>query len=255
MRGYIPPADDEERLFVRRIADLVRSVEARGVSRSTGFLSDRQQDLARAALSKAGFPAENAEWNGGYEEAERRILTLRGEYGQDEWPAQCVRLEVLHPEKTLTHRDYLGALMSLGVKRECIGDIIPDESGAYLFVLDGVASLVYEELTGVGRCSVRVTAAQGLALPLQQKKQARTATVPSLRLDAVLAAMLHVSRGSAAQLVKSGMVEVNHVATSSVHYEVYENDVFSVRGRGKFKLCEAGAQSRKGRTFVSYIEY
>ena len=59
----------------------------------------------------------------------------------------------------------------------------------------------------------------------------------SLRLDAVLAAMLHISRGDAVQLVKSGMVEVNHVSTASAHYEVFENDVFSIRGRGKYKLC------------------
>ncbi len=233
----------------------MRAVESRGISRSTGFLSDRQQELARAALSKAGFCLENAQWNGGYDDAERRILTLHGEYGQEEWPAQCVRLELVRPEKTLTHRDYLGALMSLGIKRECIGDIIPDDAGAYFFVLDSVASLVYDELASVGRSSVRITQGQGLNVPLQQKKQARTATVSSLRLDAVLAAMLHISRSGAAQLIKSGMVEVNHVATASVHYEVYENDVFSIRGRGKFKLSEAGAQSRKGRIFVSYIEY
>ena len=59
----------------------------------------------------------------------------------------------------------------------------------------------------------------------------------------------------AKQLVKSGMVEVNHVSTVSAHYEVFENDVFSIRGRGKYKLCGVGAKSRKGRTFVSYIEY
>ena len=87
------------------------------------------------------------------------------------------------------------------------------------------------------------------------KSARQTATVASLRLDAVLAAMLHISRGDAVQLVKSGMVEVNHVSTVSAHYEVFENDVFSIRGRGKYKLCGVGAKSRKGRTFVSYIEY
>lgn len=240
---------------MRRIGDLVRSVSARGVSRSTAFLSDRQQELARAALSGAGFAQDNAEWNGGYPGAERKILTLRGEYGEEKWPAQCVRLEALHADRLLTHRDYLGALMSLGIKRECIGDILADETGAYLFVLDSVASLVYDDLTAVGRCSIRAVPADVCALPLQQEKETKTATVSSLRLDAVLAAMLHISRGNAAQLVKGGMVEVNHVATSSAHYEVYENDVFSIRGRGKFKLCETGALSRKGRTFISYIEY
>lgn len=258
MRGYIPPADDDERLFVRRVGDLVQAVRGRGASRCTAFLSDRQQELARAALSGLGF--ENYAFDGGHPEAERRILRLFGEYGaQEPLPAACLFAQAVHADRTLTHRDYLGALMSLGVKRECIGDILPSEDGAYLFVLDTVAPLVCDALSSVGRCGVRVGPAQAGKLPGElpgrEERPAQTATVSSLRLDAVLAAMLHISRGDAAQLVKSGVVEVNHVSTASVHYEVFENDVFSIRGQGKYKLCGVGAKSRKGRTFVSYIEY
>ena len=112
-----------------------------------------------------------------------------------------------------------------------------------------------DELSSVGRCSVCVRAGRAEELPGREERPAQTATVASLRLDAVLAAMLHISRGDAVQLVKSGMVEVNHVSTVSAHYEVFENDEFSIRGRGKYKLCGVGAKSRKGRTFVSYIEY
>ena len=170
-------------------------------------------------------------------------------------PAVCLFAQTLRADRALTHRDYLGALMSLGIRRECIGDILLSEDGAYLFVLDTVAPLVCDELSSVGRCSVCVRAGRAEELPGREERPAQTATVASLRLDAVLAAMLHISRGDAVQLVKSGMVEVNHVSTVSAHYEVFENDVFSIRGRGKYKLCGVGAKSRKGRTFVSYIEY
>ena len=254
MRGYIPPADDDARLFVRRLGDLVQVVRQRGTSRSTPFLSDRQQELARAALAGLGF--EGYAFDGGYPDAERRILRLFGEYGaQEPLPAVCLFAQTLRADRALTHRDYLGALMSLGIRRECIGDILLSEDGAYLFVLDTVAPLVCDELSSVGRCSVCVRAGRAEELPGREERPAQTATVASLRLDAVLAAMLHISRGDAVQLVKSGMVEVNHVSTVSAHYEVFENDVFSIRGRGKYKLCGVGAKSRKGRTFVSYIEY
>ena len=241
MRGYIPPADDDERLFVRRLGDLVQVVRQRGTSRSTPFLSDRQQELARAALAGLGF--EGYAFDGGYPDAERRILRLFGEYGaQEPLPAVCLFAQTLRADRALTHRDYLGALMSLGIRRECIGDILLSEDGAYLFVLDTVAPLVCDELSSVGRCSVCVRAGRAEELPGREERPAQTATVASLRLDAVL-------------VVKSGMVEVNHVSTVSAHYEVFENDVFSIRGRGKYKLCGVGAKSRKGRTFVSYIEY
>ena len=250
MRGYIPPADDDERLFVRRLGDLVQVVRQRGTSRSTPFLSDRQQELARAALAGLGF--EGYAFDGGYPDAERRILRLFGEYGaQEPLPAVCLFAQTLRADRALTHRDYLGALMSLGIRRECIGDILLSEDGAYLFVLDTVAPLVCDELSSVGRCSVCVRAGRAEELPGREERPAQTATVASLRLDAVLAAMLHISRGDAVQLVKSGMVEVNHVSTVSAHYEVFENDVFSIRGRGKYKLCGVGAKSRKGRTMES----
>ena len=154
-------------------------------------------------------------------------------------------IETPHAERALTHRDYLGALLSLGIKRECLGDILPCPNGAYVFALPRIAPLLLEDLTSVGRCAARVRTASSEALPPIPQPEEKTASVASLRLDAVLAAMLHVSRA----------VDVNHVTMSSALSEVYENDRFSVRGYGKYRLCGTGARSRKGRTFVSYLEY
>ena len=168
MRGYIPPADDDERLFVRRLGDLVQAVRQRGTSRSTPFLSDRQQELARAALAGLGF--EGYAFDGGYPDAERRILRLFGEYGaQEPLPAVCLFAQTLRADRALTHRDYLGALMSLGIRRECIGDILLSEDGTYLFVLDTVAPLVCDELSSVGRCSVCVRAGRAEELPVREE--------------------------------------------------------------------------------------
>ena len=91
--------------------------------------------------------------------------------------------------------------------------------------------------------------AKGLKGPM------RTASVASLRLDAVLAAMMQVSRAQAVQCIRSGAVAINHMPVQSAHADVFENDVFSVRGYGKYKLCTVGGKSRKGRTIVSYFQY
>lgn len=103
-------------------------------------------------------------------------------------PAVCLFAQTLRADRALTHRDYLGALMSLGIRRECIGDILLSEDGAYLFVLDTVAPLVCDELSSVGRCSVCVRAGRAEELPSGKSARHQTATVASLRLDAVLAA-------------------------------------------------------------------
>ena len=255
MRGFIPPRDAQETLLFKRVAELAGAVRGRGVARTTGFLSDREQELARAALSKAGF--DTYRFEGGAPQAERKVLCLFEEEANAAAPIECLCAKPAKNADGLCHRANLGALLSLGIKRECVGDILV-QSGkdAFIFVLETVAGLVCEELTSVGRCAVKVQRTQPDGIEEQpQPRPERTASVASLRLDAVLAAMMKLSRGDAARLIESGGVEVNHIQTDRTAYEVFEDDVFSVRGKGKFRLCAVGGQSKKGRTFVSYIEY
>ena len=261
VRGFVPARTDEERFLMRHIEDLARTAQSRGIARYSGFLSDREQELARAALGRAGLE-EGFRFDGGWPEAERRILCLEPEYSYPENPICCVQLQCRAQAGAVlpAHKDYLGSLMGLEIRREALGDIVlpPDAPGtAYVFALEPAARLICQELLQAGRTELATRLLAPDEVPEFRTAERRkcTATVSSLRLDAVLAAMLHISRGDAVQLVKSGMVEVNHVSTVSAHYEVFENDVFSIRGRGKYKLCGVGAKSRKGRTFVSYIEY
>ncbi len=255
-RGYIPPADEEERVLVRHVADLCRAAQYGRGARATGFLNDRQQDLARAGMS--GYAGCARFW-GGYPEAERCVLALNGEKEpQDEdFGIVCLQVTPTPSPAKLTHRDYLGALLALGIKREGIGDILVDSAGgARVYVRGAAVQLVQNQLAGVGRASVRVEPVQedaGRAAAPAAEEQ-RT-TVPSLRLDAVLSAMLHIGRTAAAALVRGGAVSVNHVQTDRAHYEIFEEDVITVRGRGKYRVCQAGAHSKKGRIILSYRQY
>ena len=83
----------------------------------------------------------------------------------------------------------------------------------------------------------------------------RTAAVSSLRLDAVLAAMLQCSRGAAAALIEAGRVEINHLPTENVHAPVYEGDIFTVRGKGRFALTGLPGKTRKDRQIVAFFQY
>ena len=82
-----------------------------------------------------------------------------------------------------------------------------------------------------------------------------TATVSSLRLDAVLSAMLHVSRGTAAELIEAGRVEINHLPVEKPHAPVYEQDVFTVRGKGRFRLTALPGKSKKDRSIIEFFQY
>ena len=261
VRGFIPARTDEERYLMRHIEDLARTAFSREIARYSGFLSDREQDLARAALGRADIE-EGFRFEGGWPQAERRILCLEPEYSCGEPPIRCVRLQcrALPGAALPAHKDYLGSLMGLELRREALGDIVlpPEEPGtAYLFALEPAAALICQELRSVGRTEVT---AQQLALDevpefAQAERRLQTATVSSLRLDAVLAAMLRCSRGMAAELVAAGRVEINHLPVSSAHAPVYESDVFTVRGKGRFRLTALPGKSKKDRQIIEFFQY
>ena len=261
VRGFVPARNDEERYLMRHIEDLADAAFSRGIARYSAFLSDREQDLARAALGRAGV-RDGWRFDGGWPEAERRVLCLEPEDCYPASPVCCVRLRcrALAGAQLPVHKDYLGSLMGLELRREALGDIVlpPEEPGtAYLFALEPAAALICQELRSVGRTEVT---AQQLALDevpefAQAERRLQTATVSSLRLDAVLAAMLRCSRGMAAELVAAGRVEINHLPVSSAHAPVYESDVFTVRGKGRFRLTALPGKSKKDRQIIEFFQY
>ena len=155
VRGFVPARTDEERFLMRHIEDLARTAQSRGIARYSGFLSDREQELARAALGRAGLE-DGFRFDGGWPEAERRILCLEPEYSYPENPICCVQLQCRAQAGAVlpAHKDYLGSLMGLEIRREALGDIVlpPDAPGtAYVFALEPAARLICQELLQAGR--------------------------------------------------------------------------------------------------------
>ena len=260
-RGFIPARNDEERFLMRHVEDLARTAQTRGITRCSAFLSDREQDLARAALGRAGVQ-DGFRFEGGYPDAERRVLCLEPEYSVPEDPVRCVQLRcrALAGAALPAHKDYLGSLMGLELRREALGDIVLPENEpgtAYVFALEPAAELICRELFSAGRTELTTRLLEPGEIPQfpAAQRELRTATVSSLRLDAVLAAMLHCSRGTACELIAAGRVEINHLPADKPPAPVYEGDVFTVRGKGRFCLTALPGKSRKDRSIIEYFQY
>ncbi len=233
--------------------DAARRHEASGRVQFLGFLDERQQLLAQAQLSAQ---REEFHFFGGYPQAERQMLAVGVQQSLQacEYPFFCLRIACKNA-KRLTHRDYLGALMGLGLKREAVGDILPDQQGAILFALPSAAALIEEQLHEVGRETVSVsrsTVPDELCAP--QGEPVRL-SVASPRLDAVVSGVLHQSRETAAELIRADRVQINHRSCTSVSTQLEEGDLVTVRGIGRFRLSELGGVSRKGRVFLTCIKY
>lgn len=241
---------------MRRVQDLCGIAMRKGIARYSSFLSDREQMLAQAALNREG--CEEYAFEGGYPFAERRVLCIEPAGSCGTPPIGCVQVECFRVQEVPAHKDYLGAVLGLGLERSSIGDILPDPQApgtAYVFALEPAVELLCSELTSVGRYSVHAQRFCG-EVPVREPERARqSATVSSLRADAVLAAMLRCSRGQASELVRGGRLEINHVAVNNPHAPVYQGDLFTVRGSGRFRLEEIGGKSKKDRQFITYFQY
>lgn len=261
VRGFIPARNDEERFLMRHIEDLARTAYTRGIARYSCFLSDREQELARAALGRANVQ-EGFRFEGGWPDAERKVLCIEPEDSYGECPVCCVRLQCRAQSGAAlpAHKDYLGSLMGLELRREALGDIILPENEpgtAYVFALETAAQLICRELFQAGRTELTTHLLEMDEVPQfpVAEHEKRTATVSSLRLDAVLSAMLHCSRGMAAELIEAGRVEINHLPQDKPHAPVYQDDVFTVRGKGRYRLTALPGKSKKERLIIEFFQY
>lgn len=155
----------EEKLFLERIRDLVTLCDQRGIPRFSAFLDERQQ---RIALSAGSLPGVTCGFWGGFPDAERKMFYALPDYCSPEdeslYPIRIITAEFPR-QYALTHRDFLGALMNLGLRREAIGDILVGEGRAVLFLWETVADLVLSELSKAGRVGLRLTEGRPEELP------------------------------------------------------------------------------------------
>ena len=197
--------------------------------------------------------AEGYVFWGGYEGAERRQLHFLPDW-QDEPDydaVRCLRCTFYEPGK-LTHRDFLGSLMGMGLTREKIGDILVSPQSADVVVSRSVADHLLREWDAAGRTALHVSQIEPseLNVPVQQTKTLRD-TVSSLRLDSVLSVGFSTSRGKAAEAVETGRVQVNWADCQKPDRLLRQGDVISVRGAGKCRLTEVGGTTKKGRVFIT----
>lgn len=158
---------------------------------------------------------------------------------------------------SLTHRDFMGGILSLGIERSTVGDIaVLSENEALVFVLDKVKSYIMTELTRIGRDSVRVTETEiSPDYEIPRRYESTEITVASARLDGVVRAITGKSRESAADMIRSGLVELRYIATDNISAEVKNGDILSVRGFGKYEIGETDGQTRSGRIKIKCRKY
>lgn len=250
--------DPEERLLLSRGLDKLNEARERNIPAVTGFLSPGEQESLKKLIAASGAPRHL--FFGGRPEAERQVCLFLPHWMEEEsvQPREILRALRLswYREDSLTHRDILGAVMGLGIRRETVGDILMTEESCDLLVVQSVAGYLLENITKAGRVPLKGEEIElnHLHLPVQEVKNFRD-TVAALRLDSVLAAGFSVSRTKAAELIRAGRVSVNWKEELRPDRSVEEGAVISCRGLGKCRLSEVGDTGRKGRIRIALERY
>lgn len=242
--------NDDEKLLLKRAQELSVRAYSRCCWTNTEFLTIAEQDVV--SRTETDVPVC---FFGGWEGAERRIAV----FGSEELcgyaavpPVVCLQIEATAPKfaEELVHRDYLGALMGLGIRREVLGDIVPQGKGAYLFCLDSIAGFICDNCGQIRRTAVSVSTVAELPALLIAPPEATQLVIASERLDALIAAAWKLSRSEAKQLVEDSRVFINSRLTVNPSAELREGDLVSARGLGRFRYEGAAAETRKGRLRV-----
>ncbi len=243
-------------LLLSRVEDTVRLSGRRGAPCYLGFLDESEQVAVRQALERS-LTADEWALFGGYDGAERRLLAVFPSWLPPQPADYPLLAAAFHyrPEKTLTHRDFLGTLLSAGLRRETIGDILCGTGIGVVFLREEVAAFAADQVEKVGGEGVRIELGYTGPLPQAHRFAELRDTVASPRLDAVLAALLRVSREQAAQLIHSGQVEVDHQPEASVSRQLAAPCTVSVRGRGRFSVDRIGPPTKKGRLILNARKY
>ena len=198
---------------------------------------------------------------GGYEGAERQMLVYLPDYLEEDAlydedsPIVCLRAEFFQGD-SLSHRDFLGALMGAGIGRETVGDICVDSGSCDFFVTGEIAPYILQSFTSAGRTRLRMRQIplSEAHIPEPEVKEIRD-TLASLRLDSVISAGFRIGRSLAAQYVSAGKAAIDGLPCEKPDKAVAEGAKISVRGLGKIKLASIGNRTKKDRISVVIHRY
>ena len=232
-----------------KILDKIRQYEKTGDMVCTDFL-----DPAEIIENKGVYSKVPHVLFGGFEDCERKIILFGTDNIDD--AKDVIRIIKISSPKSLSHREVLGSVLGLGIKRNVIGDIIVNDCIANVFVSSSIVKFIIQNLDKIGK--ERVKLEEISYEEIIEKKEEYTeikTTVASLRIDSAISACFGLSRGQSVELVENGRVKINYIECNSSSKQIHENDLISVRGFGRFIIEEILGETRKGRISIKLKIY
>lgn len=237
----------EEREYIDQVLNWKDYVETQYTLKVTDFLDPREQHILKMLIGEHG--EVNYTLFGGAPDVERKRALIFPEYltpAEDEF--QISLFEIHYPTKfvTIEHRQVLGTLMSLGLKRGKFGDILIKEGICQFFAAKEISDYIRSNVETIGRAGVKLTETDIMnAIPTKELWVEIDLTVSSLRLDTVISGIFHISRQKSQLFIQQGLVKVNWTLTENPSFDCGVGDMISVRGSGRVKILTIEGKTKK----------
>ena len=244
-----------EKQTINRYMELLKRSDAQGIYTYTEFHSPHGAALAYRIAREPVLKL----W-GGMEHAQRVVIRFGNPEEllyEEEFPIKLLRVSPLQKKFSddLTHRDFLGSVIGLGLERAKIGDIMVRENEAYIFVAESISDYVSENLTKVKHTSVRVEECAEVPEEIAPRTAAENLIVSSNILDAVIAKVYNLSRDTAVKCISEGRVFINGREMTGNAKSLKNGDIVTVRGKGKFIFDGEAGTTRKDKLYVNIKRY
>ncbi|MBQ2987035.1 MAG: RNA-binding protein [Tyzzerella sp.] len=244
-------------MLQKRLIELSKIAYQRDIVTYSDFLNLNELNILHTTPKQEWF--SRYETYGGYEYSERQMVAFLPDAlcYENKYPICALKIEPLQRKfsEALSHRDYLGAILNLGIDRCKLGDILIEEYYAIVFAHQSLKNFIMEELTRIRHTSVCITEIDAEDVSYQPNTKEISGTVSSLRLDSLLSLAFSSSRSKLVAYIENGKVFVNGKLVTSNGYQIKENDIISVRGLGRFQFKEMLSQTKKGRFYVKIHLY
>ena len=241
---------DKENLEKIKVIDKIRLYEKTNKLVATNFLDPREVFELESIYKN--YPHSIF---GGYDEAERKLLVIGDDEANFEEYISVIEIET-SSKKELSHREVLGSILGLGIKRDVVGDIIINGTKANVFITKDILKYIIQNLEKIGRekAIIKEIKLEEVS-PVEKELTELKTTVASLRIDAIVSSCYGISREESAILIKNGKVNLNYKEVQSSSKQVKEGDLISVRGFGRFVLESVLGETRKDRIRVVINKY
>lgn len=247
----------EEELLQKRLIELSKVAYQRNIITYSDFLNLNELHILHTTPKQDYYVPYNT--FGGYDSSERQMVAFLPDalYCEPEYPMSVIQISPVQKKfaDKLTHRDFLGTVLGLGIERSKIGDILVQEQDAFLFAHSSICDFIIRELSRIKHTTVLVNLVELDSFDYQPGYEEITGTVASVRLDSLLSIVYKESRSKLVGLIEGAKVYVNGKLITTNSYSPKEADIISVRGYGKFKYMGMISTTKKGRYYISIHKY